>query len=275
MPLRLYSVSHGLLSDAGKGHYLTSQNNDVAQITSLPSGWCDVIGRGRMGGALGAALSAAGLPVRGPLGRGATSDDASVVLLCVPDREISAASAMIAPGRIVGHVSASAPLSLLEPHERFIMHPLLSVTGEGASFAGVTCAVDGSTPDALSVARALAERVGMRAREVPAEMRALYHAAASTAANYLTTLLGMAETLADEVGLDRDALTPLVRATVNNWATLGARAALTGPIARGDEDTVRRQRDAVAASRPDLLPFWDALVAATRELAGKPAPARA
>ncbi len=205
------------------------------------------------------------------LGRGATSDDASVVLLCVPDREIGAASDVLAPGRIVGHVSASAPLSLLEPHERFIMHPRLSVDGE-APFAGATYAVDGSTARALGIARILAERVGMRAREVPTEKRALYHAAASSAANYVTTLLGMAESLAGEVGLDREALSPVVRAAVNNWATLGARAALTGPIARGDEDTVRRQRDAVAEARPDLLPFWDALVTATRELAGKPAP---
>jgi predicted short-subunit dehydrogenase-like oxidoreductase (DUF2520 family) len=54
---------------------------------------------------------------------------------------------------------------------------------------------------------------------------------------------------------------------VDNWAAAGARGALTGPIARGDEETVRRQRAAVADAAPDLLPLWDALVAGTRQLA--------
>src|SRR5678809_63042 len=94
-----------------------------------------IYGRGRMGAALGAALRHAGAEVRGPLGRGEDTAGGSVVLLCVPDREIAAAAATIAPGPLVGHVSASAPLDLLAPHERFSMHPLLSVVGEGASFA--------------------------------------------------------------------------------------------------------------------------------------------
>ena len=80
----------------------------------------------------------------------------------------------------------------------------------------------------------------------------------------------MAERLAARVGLDRDALAPLVRATVDNWVASGARGALTGPIARGDEDTVQRQRAAVADAAPDLLPLWDALVAGTRDLASRP-----
>jgi predicted short-subunit dehydrogenase-like oxidoreductase (DUF2520 family) len=63
---------------------------------------------------------------------------------------------------------------------------------------------------------------------------------------------------------------PLVRATVDNWATQGADGALTGPIARGDDVTVERQRAAVAESAPELLPLWDALAAATRQLAVRP-----
>ena len=97
--------------------------------------------------------------------------------------------------------------------------------------------------------------------------RALYHAAASAASNFLVTIEGMAERLAARAGLDRDALVPLVRATVDNWAASGARDALTGPIVRGDAETVRRQRDAVADATPELLPLWDALTAGTRELA--------
>ena len=58
------------------------------------------------------------------------------MLLCVPDREIGAAAKLIVAGPVVGHVSASAPLDLLAPHERFGLHPLLSVVGRGAGVAG-------------------------------------------------------------------------------------------------------------------------------------------
>jgi predicted short-subunit dehydrogenase-like oxidoreductase (DUF2520 family) len=66
-------------------------------------------------------------------------------------------------------------------------------------------------------------------------------------------------------------LVPLVRATVENWANLGPDRALTGPVARGDDETVARQRTAVAARAPDLLELFDGLVTATRALAGAPA----
>lgn len=227
-----------------------------------------------MGDALAAALRDAGLSVRGPLGRGANGEGADVVLLCVPDREIGAAAQAIVAGPLVGHVSASADLSLLEPHERFAMHPLLSVVGAGASFTGATAAIDGSSPRASDVAQALARRLGMRPTTIRAEQRALYHAAASAASNFVVTLEGMAETLAVRVGLDRDALAPLVRGAIDNWVRLGARDALTGPIARGDEATAARQRSAVAAAAPDQLPLWDALEAATRTLAGSTSASR-
>lgn len=220
-----------------------------------------------MGEALASALDAAGVPVRGPLGRGADGAGAAIVLLCVPEREIGAAAASLVPGALVGHVSASAPLDLLAPHERFSLHPLLSVVGPQARFSGAACAIDGTTPRAIGVARALADRLGMHPRVVASADRALYHAAASTASNFLVTVEAMAERLAGRVGLDRAALVPLVRATVDNWAGAGARVALTGPIARGDEETVRRQRAAVAAAAPELLPLWDALATATRTLA--------
>jgi predicted short-subunit dehydrogenase-like oxidoreductase (DUF2520 family) len=219
-----------------------------------------------MGEALASALDAAGVPVRGPLGRGADGADAAIVLLCVPDREIAAAAAALVPGALVGHVSASAPLELLAPHERFALHPLLSVVGAGAQFAGAVGAVDGSTPRALGVARALAGKLGMGVRVVAAADRPLYHAAATAASNFLVTVEALAERLADRVGLDRSALVPLVRATVDNWAHDGARA-LTGPIVRGDEETVERQRAAVATAAPELVPLWDALTDATRALA--------
>ena len=230
-----------------------------------------IIGRGRMGTALAAALRASGADVRGPLGRGESVPSADVVLLCVPDREIASAAGVVPAGPLVGHVSASAPLDLLAPHERFSLHPLLSVVGAGAQFDGAYCAIDGSSETALDAARGIASALGMRVKVVPREQRPLYHAAASVASNFLITLEGAAERLASAVGLEREALVPLVQATVDNWARQGARAALTGPIARGDVATAARQREAVADAAPDLLPLWDALAAATRELAVAPA----
>jgi predicted short-subunit dehydrogenase-like oxidoreductase (DUF2520 family) len=119
----------------------------------------------------------------------------------------------------------------------------------------------------MNAAAALAGRLGMHATMIAAEQRALYHAAASAASNFLVTVEGMAEVLARRVGLDRGALAPLVRATVENWAERGAHGALTGPIARGDLLTAVRQRAAVSDAAPELLTLWDALATGTRELA--------
>jgi predicted short-subunit dehydrogenase-like oxidoreductase (DUF2520 family) len=142
----------------------------------------------------------------------------------------------------------------------------MTVTHAGATFAGAGAAVAGSTPRALETAHALANQLGMTAAEIRDEDRAAYHAAASIAANFLVTLEGAAEQLLHTAGADREILVPLVRAAVDNWARLGAADALTGPIARGDDETVARQRAAVQERTPDLLPVFDALVARTREL---------
>jgi predicted short-subunit dehydrogenase-like oxidoreductase (DUF2520 family) len=226
-----------------------------------------IVGRGRMGQALAAALARSGVEVEGPLGRGATGDSADVVLLCVPDAQIEAAAALIAPGRPVGHCSGATTLEPLEPHEAFSIHPLMTVTGENARFEGAGCAVAGATERALGMAAALARTLGMRAVVVLDEDRALYHAAASMASNYVVTLAGAAERLAEAAGVDRALLIPIVRAAIENWATKGAARALTGPIARGDDVTAARQRAAVVAHAPDLLAVWDALATETRTLA--------
>ena len=109
----------------------------------------------------------------------------------------------------------------------------------------------------------------MSATTVADEDRAAYHAAASIASNFLVTLEGAAERLAASAGVERELLAPLVRAAVENWVRLGAAGALTGPVARGDEATVARQREAVEQRAPGLLPLFDAMVDATRELAGQ------
>ena len=97
--------------------------------------------------------------------------------------------------------------------------------------------------------------------------RPLYHAAASVASNFLITLEASAEHLADLAGVNRAMLGPLVRASVENWLEAGPERALTGPIARGDEATVTRQREAIADRAPESLDLFDALAAATRRLA--------
>jgi predicted short-subunit dehydrogenase-like oxidoreductase (DUF2520 family) len=227
-----------------------------------------IVGAGRLGSALSAALGAAGYVVRGPLGRGADARGATAVLLCVPDGEIAAAAAVIERGPLVGHCSGATGLDVLAPHEAFSLHPLMTVPAGAAAdvLRDAGCAIDGSTPRALAAAEALAAALGMRATRVADEDRAAYHAAASIASNFLVTLEGAAERLAATAGVDRALLAPLVRAAVENWAARGAEQALTGPIARGDEETVARQRAAVEERAPDLLPLFDALTDATRTL---------
>jgi predicted short-subunit dehydrogenase-like oxidoreductase (DUF2520 family) len=189
------------------------------------------------------------------------------VLLCVPDGEIADAAAQIAPGRLVGHCSGATRLDVLFPHEAFSLHPLMTVTADGARFVGAGAAIAGSTPRALALAARLASALRMSAVEVDEADRPAYHAAASIASNFLITLEAAAERLAERAGVDRALLVPLVRATVENWAAVGAERALTGPVARGDEATVRAQRAAIEEQAPELLELFDTLTEATRKLA--------
>lgn len=234
---------------------------------------CAVVGRGRLGRALAAALAEAGHHVDGPLGRGADARGSDVALLCVPDAEIASAAAAVARGPVVGHSSGALGLEVLGERPRLSLHPLMTVTEAGARFTGAGCAIAGSGDQALAVAERLARDLGMRPVHVDEDDRAAYHAAASVASNYLVTLQAAAERLAASAGLEREHLVALVRATVDNWAAMGSQRALTGPVARGDEATVDRQRAAVAERSPELLELWDAMTEATRELAGQAAPA--
>ncbi|MEA2156005.1 MAG: hypothetical protein QOE11_2145 [Solirubrobacteraceae bacterium] len=232
-----------------------------------------IVGAGRLGSALAGALTAAGVDVEGPLGRGERpAAGCDVVLLCVPDAQIEAAAAALAPGPAVGHCSAATTLAAIAPHGAlaFSLHPLMTVTLAGASFAGVTAAIAGATPAALGVAEALCNALGMRPVQIDDTDRAAYHAAACVASNYLVAVEDLAERLAATAGMGREPLVALVQASVANWAALGAPAALTGPVARGDEATVARQRAAVAERAPDDLELYDALTSATRRLAAGP-----
>ena len=237
-----------------------------------------IVGNGRLGTALSAALRDAGYDVDGPAGRDQVPDG-DVLLLCVPDAEISAAAETVAGAApLVGHTSGATPLSALRPAARggahvFGFHPLQTFASSDnpPALEGVGCAIAGSTPEALATAREIAERLGMLPFELPDHKRAAYHAAASVASNFLVTLQAMAEEVARDAGLEpaqaRRLLAPLVRKTVDNWVELGPAAALTGPVARGDEHTVNAQRQAISAASPQLLPLFDALVERTRAIA--------
>jgi predicted short-subunit dehydrogenase-like oxidoreductase (DUF2520 family) len=227
-----------------------------------------IVGRGRLGTALAAALTGAGVEIVGPLGRGADGSGADAVLLCVPDDQIARAARFFPADALVGHCSGATGLDVLAPHESFSLHPLMTVTAQGARFAGAGAAIAGSSTRALRLAGQLAEALEMNAVVIVDENRATYHAAASIASNFLVTLQAAAERVAASAGVPPELLVPLVRATVENWAALGPERALTGPVARGDETTVARQRAAIAQRAEDLLPLFDAMVDATRALAG-------
>ncbi len=234
-----------------------------------------IVGQGRVGGALAASLRAVGGDLEVPPVQGRGSDGrsaagpADVVLLAVPDAQIDTAARLIAPGPLVGHLSGATTLQVLVPHTALSLHPLLSITGPESSFAGAYAAIAGATPAALAVAESLARALGLTPFEVADADRAAYHAAASLAANALVTLEWVAEQLAATAGVPREALAPLAQAALANWEARGAAAALTGPIARGDTDTVARQRAAVAERLPGELPLFDELMNSTRRLAAR------
>jgi predicted short-subunit dehydrogenase-like oxidoreductase (DUF2520 family) len=233
-----------------------------------------VVGAGRLGNAIEAALRHGGIiSVSAPLPRGAAPAGVDAVLLCVPDSEITNAAALIPSGPAIGHCSGATGLEPLTGHaDAFSMHPLMTVTGEGARFAGAGAAIQASTPRAAEIAAAIATALNLRPFELDPADRAAYHAAASIASNFLITLEAAAERLMATAGVDRHLLAPLVRAAVENWAALGPERALTGPVARGDDQTVARQREAVAERTPELLQLFDTLVDRTRALAaGAPA----
>lgn len=225
-----------------------------------------IVGAGRLGTALVRSLPAA---FTGPFGRGFDGTDHDAVLLCVPDGEIAAAAAALAPtwNGLIGHCSGATGLSVLGDRAAFSLHPLMTVTAEGATLAGAAAAVDASSSRALQLAVDLALALEMTPIRIRPEDRAAYHAAASIASNFLVTLETAAERIAETAGVEREMLAPLVRATVENWVRLGGERALTGPVTRGDQATVEHQRDAIASRTPEILGLFDALVDATRTLA--------
>jgi predicted short-subunit dehydrogenase-like oxidoreductase (DUF2520 family) len=175
--------------------------------------------------------------------------EADLVVVATPDAAIADTGVALAsglrPGALVVHLSGACPLEELgklraERPDVTIgaVHPLQSLPSVDVGLErlpGSWCAVDGDP-----AAERLALSLGMRPFRVAAGHRAQYHAAATIASNHLVALLGQAVRVAEGAGVPPEALLPLVRASVDNVDALGARDALTGPVARGDVDTVAR-----------------------------------
>jgi predicted short-subunit dehydrogenase-like oxidoreductase (DUF2520 family) len=211
-----------------------------------------VIGRGRAGGAIAARLEQQGL---------LRDEDAELVLLCVPDGAIAKVARTIAPGPWVAHVSGATPLSHLAPHtRRFSLHPLQTFTRRrGAEqIDGAWGAVSGEHEEARRVGWWLAGTLGLRPFELDDDRRALYHAGAVMASNYLVTLYRAASAALVAAGAPPEALVPLMQRTIDNGFDL------TGPIARGDWSTVERHLHALEQSLPDLVPVYRVLAEHTR-----------
>jgi predicted short-subunit dehydrogenase-like oxidoreductase (DUF2520 family) len=213
-----------------------------------------VIGRGRVGSAVAARLAERGVAL--------LDDGADVVLLCVPDGAIRDVAAGLAPGDAwIGHVSGATPLAALAPHtRRFSLHPLQTFTRSRGpeQLDGAFAAVSGETPDARAVATELAQTLGLEPFELADGRRALYHAGAAVASNYLVTLYRIAAGLLEEAGAPPRALVPLMLRTIENGFEL------TGPIARGDWATVDAHLDAIRAARPEVEPVYQVLAEATK-----------
>ncbi len=236
-----------------------------------------IIGPGRAGGAFARALTSVGWELDRSYGRHGdlttAADGVPVLMICVPDRAVESVAAAVRPGdAAVVHVAGSLGLDALGDHERVgSVHPLMTMPdaelGAQRLLDGCYFAVAGD-PIATTIAAAL----DGHPFTVDDEQRSLYHAAAAVASNHLVALAGQVERLAKEAGVPPEAYWPLMAATMQNVASAGPAAALTGPAARADWDTVRGHRSALEAISSDDVSVYMALVAETARLAGNEPP---
>jgi predicted short-subunit dehydrogenase-like oxidoreductase (DUF2520 family) len=262
-----------------------------------------VIGAGRVGTALAVALRRAGHRIAAASAVSSSSRErvdrylsgtvvlqpaevvaaADLVLLTVPDDALAGLVAGLAAtgaplaGRMLAHTSGRHGLAVLEPATELgalplALHPVMTFTGRADDADKLTGISFGVT--APTVLRPAAEVLVMEMGGEPVFIaeadRALYHAALAGAANHLVTLVVQAEDLLRRVGVAQPArmLGPLLSAALDNALRLGD-AGLTGPVARGDAETVAGHVDALRADAPEALPAYLALarLTATRALA--------
>ena len=260
-----------------------------------------VVGAGRVGTALAVALGRAGHEVSAV---SAVSDasvrrieqrlpgvairhppevvaSADLVLMTVPDDVLPglvaglAATGAAVEGRLIAHASGRHGLGVLDPVVRagalpLALHPVMTFTGRPDDIdrlAGISFGV--TAPDPLRpVAEALVVEMGGEPVFIAEEQRDLYHAALASGANYLVTLVVQASDLLRDAGVTHPArmLGPLLSAALDNALRLGD-AALTGPVARGDADTVASHVNALRADAPEALPTYLALARLTADRA--------
>lgn len=256
-----------------------------------------VVGAGRVGAVLAAALRAAGHEIVSAAGEadasrariaallpGVATEKPSVVardcdllLLTVPDDMLPnvvsmlAASGAIHEGQYVVHTSGRHGLAVLEPAAEVgarpvALHPAMTFTGTEVDLPRLEGCVYGVTvgEGEREVAEGLVADLGGRPVWVPEERRALYHAGLAHGANHLVTLVTEAMELLSASGVDQpaDTLRPLLHAALDNALDLGD-TGLTGPIVRGDVETVRGHLAEVAANAPDTLPSYIAMARST------------
>ena len=260
-----------------------------------------LVGAGATATVLGARLRACGFTVACVVGRtlpgaetlaatlGATASTrladarADALVLCVPDDALAAVVRDVAQshdaldGVLVLHTSGSQPVRVLAPlaaRGAYVagFHPAQSLTRATphAALEGACAGIEGQEP-ALGAARHLAERLGMVPLTIRLGSKSLYHLALVLVSNYTVTLAALATEVLESAGMDaRDAgrlLHPLLAGTLVNLEKQAPGEALTGPIARGDVETVRRHLTALRATLPKLVPVYAALAAETTRLA--------
>jgi len=264
-----------------------------------------IVGCGKVGKALGKSLVDAGYAAAGTASKslssakkaadllqtGRYSDvpweitaSADVVLITTPDGAIADTCRLIAenkgfkPNAVVLHCSGALPSTILSSAGRCgaftgSMHPLQSFAADDFSrnpFAGIIVDVEGEPP-ALAIARQMATDLGATCLVIETNAKTLYHAAAVVASNYLVTLLALAFKLLSEAGISGptaySVLQPLIKGTLANIQTVGIPQALTGPIARGDIETVKQHIAAIESKTPQLLDLFKTLSFHTIEIA--------
>lgn len=226
---------------------------------------------GRAGGAMALALDGRAQVER--IARDRMSEAATVadvVILAVPDAAIAECARSIAPaGAVVVHLSGVTTLDALAPHRRVgSLHPLASMPDAalGAErLRGAWMAVAGD-----AIVDELVALLGGRSFRVPDAQRALYHAAACIASNHLVALLAQVDRLAAQLGVPLAPFLDIASGSIANVAALGPADALTGPVRRGDWETVRRH---LAALDPAERPLYVELARAAAALAGRELPA--
>lgn len=186
--------------------------------------------------------------------------DSDLVILAVPDGAIAPTAAQLQPhfrpGQVVVHLSGAHGEELLAPAaERgavtAAIHPAMTFTGTSldvSRLAGAPAAVT-AAPLFLPVAHALATEIGLVPQSVPATTKPLYHAALVHASNHLVTVVAQASDLLAQAGVPNpcEYLRPLLQASLEG-ALEGGMGALTGPVMRGDTETVQKHKEALAGT---------------------------